>query len=148
MKQMRNESQESPQKKTSSAVSKIEKFTWDAIGYIISLISIFPIRANPRCTSQIHLLVWPLALLSDAVFIASIVWKLHPFKGLFCFSNMKLRWIWCSFCPKSGPSNDVWAGALSCCKSHETFFHNSLYCCSQAVHNFKIIVFINRTTMW
>ena len=79
-----------------------------------------------------------LSSLSDSVFISSIVAKRRPFMGLFNLGNRKKsqgaksseygNWgmITVLFLAKNlQTSNDEWAGALSWCKSHVLFFHNS-----------------------
>ena len=72
----------------------------------------------------------------DAVFIYSIVAKRRPFMGHFSFGNTKKsqgtrsgEYDGCAitsvlfFAKNSRLSNDVWAGALSWCKSQCLFFH-------------------------
>ena len=52
----------------------------------------------------------------------------------------------------SRASVDVWASALSLCKIHDCFFHNSvrfsINCFTQSTHNFKVVFLIDRTTLW
>ena len=75
---------------------------------------------------------------SDALLMSSMAVKRRPFKVLFIFRNRKKShgamsgeyggWgiVTVLFLAKnSRTSNELWAGALSWCKSHELFFHKS-----------------------
>ena len=74
---------------------------------------------------------------SDALLMSSMAVKRRPFKVLLIFGNRKkshgamsgeyVGWgiVTVLFLAKNSQQDEVWAGALSWCKSHELFFHKS-----------------------
>ena len=90
----------------------------------------------------------------DFSFISSIVAKRFPFIGVFCFGKRKKLAVAKSgeydscvmntvlfLVKNSSTSIDVLGGALSWCKIHEWFFHNS-------ARFFKTVFLFVRTTLW